>query len=492
MADWWSAKTLRLMVILLRKRRWWTQAKLAEEAGTDQASISELEQAKHAPEPARLRKLTAVTGARYPLVEALLPLLDRFQLGDEGPPASGLDHDALADLAARIGRTFSDAALAILTECLLDAPPQAERAGAPAGTPVADGPEETARQAPSPDRRFAEGRRARGARERDDWASAIAAYLCHESERAAADDAPRALKLAHLALKVAQLLPKEGRRGRRARAYCWGFIGNAQRVRNKLAAAEQAFAEARRLWRAAGPGDAAPFSEARILDLEASLRRAQRQFREALALHGRALAAGGASDASWILLNRSATLEQMGDPEGAIDALRQAVLHVDGEREPRNLCVLKFNLAASLVDLGRPAEAEPLLPEIRALAERLDKAHDRARLRWLEGRVAAGLGRREEAIAILGEVVRAFLDLELPYDLALVTLDLAALLAEEGRPAEVKALADLAAPVFQAESIHREALACYLLFRDAAEREEATAELARQLAERLKSSGGRS
>src|SRR5262245_31147466 len=127
MADWWSAKTLRLMVILLRKRRWWTQAKLAEEAGTDQGSISELEQAKHAPEPAKLRKLTAVTGARYPLVEALLPLLDRFQLGDEGSPAPALDRDALADLAARIERTFSGAALAILTECLLDAPLQPER-----------------------------------------------------------------------------------------------------------------------------------------------------------------------------------------------------------------------------------------------------------------------------------------------------------------------------------------------------------------------------
>jgi hypothetical protein len=67
------------------------------------------------------------------------------------------------------------------------------------------------------------------------------------------------------------------------------------------------------------------------------------------------------------------------------------------------------------------------------------------------------------------------------YDVALALLEEAALLLEEGRAAEVKALAPELARVFEGKGVHREALAALRLFREAAEREAASAGLARRV-----------
>lgn len=65
--------------------------------------------------------------------------------------------------------------------------------------------------------------------------------------------------------------------------------------------------------------------------------------------------------------------------------------------------------------------------------------------------------------------------------MALVLLEEAILLLEEGRTAEVKALADELAKVFAENGVHREALAALRLFQETAVQDEATAELARQV-----------
>jgi hypothetical protein len=67
------------------------------------------------------------------------------------------------------------------------------------------------------------------------------------------------------------------------------------------------------------------------------------------------------------------------------------------------------------------------------------------------------------------------------YDAVLALLEESALLLDERRFAEVKALTPSLAKVFASNGIHREALAALRLFRDAAEREQATSELARRV-----------
>jgi hypothetical protein len=94
-------------------------------------------------------------------------------------------------------------------------------------------------------------------------------------------------------------------------------------------------------------------------------------------------------------------------------------------------------------------------------------------LRFLSG--------KREAMALFVEVQREFTRLELPYDAALVSLELAVLYLEDGRTAEVRELALEMAWIFKIQKIAREALAALRLFCDAAARDAATVDLARQV-----------
>jgi hypothetical protein len=107
---------------------------------------------------------------------------------------------------------------------------------------------------------------------------------------------------------------------------------------------------------------------------------------------------------------------------------------------------------------------------------------DLLRVLWLEARVAGGLGRADEAIAALDQVRRDFAARGNSYDTALATLELAVLLCEQGSQAQVQALAQGIAPLFQAQGVRRETLAALEVFREAAKRQAMTAELARHLA----------
>jgi hypothetical protein len=121
------------------------------------------------------------------------------------------------------------------------------------------------------------------------------------------------------------------------------------------------------------------------------------------------------------------------------------------------------------------------LPQLWMHAAKLGNNFDGTRLRWLEGRIAAGRGNRKQAISILAQVRDEFLRCGLAQDGALVSLEMAVLYLEMGRTAEVRILTRQMAPIFKAQGIHREILAALTLFRDAAESESVTLELAHRL-----------
>jgi tetratricopeptide (TPR) repeat protein len=175
------------------------------------------------------------------------------------------------------------------------------------------------------------------------------------------------------------------------------------------------------------------------------------------------------------------TLEAMGEYERAVETLLQAAPRVDRQADPRLWYNHRINLAVVFCHLGRCAEAAELVPQIRGVAAELGDAIFLCRVTWLEGRVAAGLGRRVEALSLLEEARRAFEQRKMFYDVALALLEEAVLLLEDGRTAEVKALADELVKVFAENGVHREALAALQLFVEAVKREEATAELARRV-----------
>ena len=338
-------------------------------------------------------------------------------------------------------------------------------------------------------RPFAPGERRVLIEESEEYRSwALAELVSEESARAAADDPARALELAELARYIAERVRGGELWRMRLQGLIWAFVGNARRVASDLRGAEQGFVQARLLWEAGATADPGILDASRLLDLEASLRRDQRHFPEALALLDKALAAAAQNSAraAHILLKAAFTCEQMGDCERAIAALERAAPLIDAERAPRQVWAHRLNLAANLCHLGRYAEAVPIAAEARELAIALRNELDLVRTVWLEqGRLAAGLGRRAQAIAALRQVRVDFADREVPYDAALATLDLAVLLLEEGQTAEVRALAPEMAPIFASLEVHREALAALRLFWSAVEREEATAELGRRLVQFL-------
>ena len=310
---------------------------------------------------------------------------------------------------------------------------------------------------------------------------ALCERVAAESVTLAANHPRKALETAELALAIASRVPGEQAWRWRLLGYCRGHVSNARRVLQELPAADAALALAWKLWEAGAPGDRGLLNEAWLHSFEANLRRDQRRFPEALKSSERALAVDNGELRGKILVSQANILKVLGNPEGSIATLEQAAPLVDAIREPRLAFGLRFNLLEDLCQLGRAEEAEPRLAEVRMLAERLGEPLDLARVVWLSGKVAAGLGKSAEARAAFEQVRQEFWHHQLAYDAALVHLDLSLLLLDEGRTGEVRQVAEEMLWIFQAQGVQREALAALRVFYEAARRETATVELARRV-----------
>jgi transcriptional regulator with XRE-family HTH domain len=472
-----------VVLTFLRTARGWSQKELAGAVGTVGALVSAYETGRKSLSPEKLETLAAAMGLSAGAVDAALLCLESVRPRPAASEAAGSpveptpeERGRIEAAAAKVARVAAQVTRSRLTAKMVQAKVRRARREAD---------ELWARLKPCAPR----DRRALVERAPEYRSWALCERLCAESLKAAPADAVRALDLANLALLVAALTPGSAGWRSRLQGFAWAHVGNARRVASDLPAAAAAFAAARRLWQAATATDGCPLDEARMLDLEASLRRDQRRFPEALKLHDRALAAGRYEGAGSLLLNKANTLEQDGNHELAIDALLRAAPLVDPGRQPRLFFALRFNLLVNLCHAGQHRGAERMVPEVRDLAVRLGNEPDLVRVLWLEARVAAGLGRRTEAIETMEQVRRDFAARSNSYDTALVTLELAVLLCEQGEDARVSALAHDIAPIFQAQGMARETLATLEIFCEAASRQALTAELARQLAESLRRAG---
>jgi tetratricopeptide (TPR) repeat protein len=252
----------------------------------------------------------------------------------------------------------------------------------------------------------------------------------------------------------------------------WAVLGNARRIRGDMSGADEALARAlEELER--GSGD--PLEESRVENFLGSLRRDQRRFEESFKSLGRAMrcarAAGDDHLVGRALLEQAMNLGETGQPDREIEALREALRLLDGDREPRLQLVAQHNLTWALKECGSLDEALASLQEILPLHARSGKAMDLLQLRWLEGKLAQAQGELGRAETAFREVIDGFLERRLPFDVALASLDLAAVYCEQGQIAEMKRLAAESLPVFHALGIHREALAALALFEQAVERE---------------------
>lgn len=144
-----------------------------------------------------------------------------------------------------------------------------------------------------------------------------------------------------------------------------------------------------------------------------------------------------------------------------------------------------------LCRLERYRDAEARLASVRSLGVALGNPLDLLRMDWLSARIAAGLGRTEDARTTLEHVFHELAQRRLGLDAAAAGLELAALHLEAGRTAEVRDLAAGMAWIFAAQDIEREALAALKLFCDAARRDQASATEARAVLAALEAGGRR-
>ena len=314
--------------------------------------------------------------------------------------------------------------------------------------------------------------------------------LLQESYASRFDDPTRTLDLADLAVVIAEGLGDEHgvelRNDLLARA--WALRGNACRIKSDLAGAERSFERASALL---GDGTGDPLEEARVYELAAFLRSDQRRFDDAIRLQERAFRlyrrAGDVSKVGKSLFDQATFCGRAGDRERAIFLSRQALDHLDRERDTHLVLAASHNLVVYLQEEGRLREALELLGEAKSLYREQGDRMNLLRLVWLEGRLARELGDVAAAEESLRRAARGFIEADVPLDAAMVALEVAGLLLEEGRAAEVRGLAARIQQVFASLGVAREAMAAWLLFLEAVEEDAVTRSLIDRVTSRLES-----
>ena len=454
----------------LRLALGWSQQELARASGIPANLVSDYERGRKTLSRKRMEQFAAAMGLQPDSVDTSIAFVKTIRASWQTPGSDDPEDWHIEGIAAQAGRLSADYTRAMY---------RLQRDGMRAFKDRQKAEElwERLKTKKMPERRVMVD----NAFEFRNWA--LCERICEESIKAAADNADRAVELAELALLIAELAPGDEAWRSRLQGYAWAHVGNARRVRNDLPSAEEAFVRSRKLWEGGDSSGTGVLDEAVVLDLEASLRRAQRRLTEALELLDRALSLSTHRSklTKNLLINKGNALLTLGEFEGAVTALSQAALLVEATEEPRSLFALRFNLAVNLYFLGRHEEAKVLLPDLHDLAAKIDNGLDFTRLHWLQGRIASGLGEKERSIIALSSVREEFASRGLVYDMALVSLELAVLYLQEGRTAEVKMIARQLAPIFHTQGVHRETLAVLRLFREAAEREVVTLDFAQRL-----------
>ncbi|HYN22061.1 MAG TPA: tetratricopeptide repeat protein [Thermoanaerobaculia bacterium] len=250
------------------------------------------------------------------------------------------------------------------------------------------------------------------------------------------------------------------------RARAFAELANAHRVADDLDAAERMLRRAAD-WNARGTQD--PLLLARIMRLAAAQRGAQRRFPEALALLDAVFTIyerhGDRSNAGRALISKGLYTGYSNDPETAIQLLYAGLAMVNPASDPALVLSAVHNLVNFLTDCGRFQEARRILRRSRRAYVSAGDRLNLIKLRWVEGKIAAGLGEHPRAVAALREARAEFESMNLSYHAALVSLDLTSILLETGKTGEARELVGQMIAIFRSRRIAREVLAALLMLK---------------------------
>lgn len=255
------------------------------------------------------------------------------------------------------------------------------------------------------------------------------------------------------------------------RARVLAEFGNAYRVADDLDMAGDTLADAA-AWARRGTAD--PRLLARIGELAASLHADNRHFDQAIAMLERVRPFyeqfGDYHSAGRALIKQGMFTRESGRPLQAISLFACGLKCLEPGRDPDLELTAVHGLAYCLHEAGCSAQARELLNEKRYLYERLAEPLMMARLSWLEGKIAFDLEDDVEAEAFLRGARQRYQKTGKNYDIALVSLDLALVLAKHERRHELVVLVEGMVATFRRLKIRREGFAALMILRKACER----------------------
>lgn len=272
------------------------------------------------------------------------------------------------------------------------------------------------------------------------------------------------------------------------RALATVYRANAARLRGRPAEARTFFNRARSIIQMERAAD--PLTTAEADSCEGVLALDLRQFGEAEELLNRSvflyMLAGARRKAALPMVTLGRVHYEQGRFGEAVELSREALTMIDQKRDRQLFLSAQFNIAVYLCDAELFSEAAGALSDNRDLFEEFPEPFLQLRIAWLEARIAAGTGHPDEAekgfVAVRDEMAQRGHG----YDAAMVSLDLALIYLDQGRTGELLRLAEEMHALFRAEEVHREALAAFLLFEEAARKEQLTSEAIRSLSALLK------
>jgi transcriptional regulator with XRE-family HTH domain len=248
-------KDVGLVILLLRSLRDWSQARLSKESGVEASMISDYERGKTRASRPTLERIAAAVGVPLSFVEQLVPVCRRIRL--EYEQALGLSPgdepvDVAPGLSEKVAAAVEEAMAPFLLQLshLEDAPARAEDRAWAAQRWATLEPLEPEDQSSIVD--LLAG---------DDRSWALAQRICKASVAAAAHRADEALRLARLAVRLAERVPGPAAWRLSVLASCEPFVANALRVGGDLAAAARSSARAEDLSRQGRGGDPAGLLE---------------------------------------------------------------------------------------------------------------------------------------------------------------------------------------------------------------------------------------
>lgn len=272
------------------------------------------------------------------------------------------------------------------------------------------------------------------------------------------------IDLSLLALAMSRSLPHT-KRANDARARALAIYGNVLRMKGDLEEARLLLDQALLMWRKGTQGCALG---AFVSELRASLWQAMSLWDLAAAELDQAEAyrrSRGLSCAT-LLIQRGLYLAHAGDPDRALRVLEQGLVEAHA---PDLICAALANLAWVYAEAGRAADARNTMLLARPLFERATPAVKRS-LTWIEARICDLQRAHAGAESLYRRARIEFLRAGRPQEAALCGLDLALLLARQGKMAETLELSYSGAHLLRLAGGRQEEAAARLLGATTAER----------------------